>query len=346
MEEIKINTGTSESRTLLDEPIANFSKHIPSGKKVIIITDANLRKHYENLFQPYAIIEVGLGEENKTMSTIETIMGRLVELEADRSSFIVGIGGGIVCDITGFVASVYMRGLRFGFVSTSLLSQVDASVGGKNGVNYKGFKNMVGVFNQPEFVICDLDVLKTLPRDEFIGGFAEIIKHGAIKDRNLFTFIEENCNKALAFDKEVLHRMVHDSVVIKGKVVEADEHEKGERRKLNFGHTFGHALEKLTGISHGKAIGIGMMMAAEASVKLGFLDAEDAKRLEKVIAGYQLPVQLKIDKTMLLQAMRKDKKREGEGVHLVLLKGLGTAFIHTVSYKQLEEIIYDMHCCQ
>jgi 3-dehydroquinate synthase len=129
-------------------------------------------------------------------------------------------------------------------------------------------------------------------------------------------------------------------------VVEADEHEKGERRKLNFGHTFGHALEKLTGISHGKAIGVGMMMAAEASVKLGFLDAEDAEQLEKVIAGYQLPVQLKIDKTLLLQAMRKDKKREGEGVHLVLLKGLGNAFIHTVSYKQLEEIIYDMHCCQ
>jgi len=342
MEELRINTGTNISRLLVGESIANLNKYIPSGKKVIVITDCNIQKHYGKYLEDYDVIEIGLGETNKNLATIDHVMGKLVEFEADRSSFIVGIGGGIVSDVTGFAASIYMRGLPFGFVTTTLLSQVDASVGGKNGVNYKGFKNMVGVFNQPEFVIFDFDLLKTLDRQQFIGGFAEIIKHGAIKDFELFKYIEANCDKALNYDATVLLRLVRDSVAIKAKVVEQDEREKGERRKLNFGHTFGHAIEKLTAISHGQAVAIGMYMAAQASVKKGLLSSTEAERLKQLIENMQLPVSIDIDKEALFQAMKKDKKREGGNVHLVLLESLGNACVENISYNELEEIINDL----
>ena len=342
MEELRINTGTNISRLLVGESIANLNKYIPTGKKVIVITDCNIQKYYGKYIEGYDVIEIGLGEANKNLATIDYIMGKLVEFEADRTSFIVGIGGGIVSDVAGFAASIYMRGLPFGFVTTTLLSQVDASVGGKNGVNYKGFKNMVGVFNQPEFVICDFDLLKTLDRQEFIGGFAEIIKHGAIKDSGLFEYIEANCEKALNYDEAVLLRLVHDSVAIKAKVVEQDEREKGERRKLNFGHTFGHAIEKLTAISHGQAVAIGMYMAAQASVKKGLLKSVEAERLKILIEKMQLPINIDIDKKALFQAMKKDKKREGGNVHLVLLESLGNATVVNISYNELEEIINDL----
>jgi 3-dehydroquinate synthase len=210
------------------------------------------------------------------LETVTTIFNQLVDMEVDRSTLILGIGGGIVCDIAGFVASTYMRGTPFGFVSTTLLSQVDASVGGKNGVNFGGYKNMVGVFNQPEFVVCDMMLLKTLPFREIQCGFAEIIKHGAIADHRMLDFIENHRDAALDLESRIVEHLVYRSVEIKAGVVTRDEREKGERRKLNFGHTFGHAIEKLTGIPHGEAVGIGMVMAAALSVKKGLLSPVDA----------------------------------------------------------------------
>lgn len=342
VEEIRLNTGNSISRILIGEKIENIRSYIPQGKKIIVITDANIIKHYKEKLGNFDIIEIGEGEINKSLQTIDYIMGRFVELEADRSTFVVGIGGGIISDITGFAASIYMRGLRFGFVTTSLLSQVDASVGGKNGVNYKGFKNMIGVFNQPEFVICDIEMLVSLNREEYLGGYGEIIKHGAIKDASLFSYLEENYQKALQNDYDVIHRCVRDSVIIKSRVVEEDEKEKGERRKLNFGHTFGHAIEKLTGMQHGKAVAIGMNLAAQVSVKKGLLNASEAERLKKLTENLQLPVSTQIDKSQLFSAMKKDKKREGDGLHLVLLEKIGVAVVVNVSYKELEEIIHDL----
>jgi 3-dehydroquinate synthase len=187
-------------------------------------------------------------------------------------------------------------------------------------------------------------MLKTLDRNEFIGGFAEIIKHGAIKDISLFEYLEANYEKALNYDTEVLHKLVRDSIVIKSRVVEQDEREIGERRKLNFGHTFGHAIEKLISISHGQAVAIGMCFAAKASVKKGLLKQSEFDRLERLIKNMQLPVSLEMDSSKFLNAMKKDKKREGGQIHLVLLKGLGNAVVLNFSYKELEEIIYDL-CC-
>jgi 3-dehydroquinate synthase len=254
MKILEVKAESKLSKILIGEKLANLNQYI-GNRKAIIITDSNLLKHYKSFF-PFGVpvIEIGLGEKNKTLKTLELIFDKLLELETDRSTFIVAIGGGIVCDVAGFAASAFMRGLPFGFVSTTLLSQVDASVGGKNGVNFRGFKNMIGVFSQPDFVICDTELFKTLDRKEFISGFSEIIKAGAIKDLQLFDYCEKHAVEALSMNHEVLEKMVHDSVLVKAKVVEADEREKGERRLLNFGHTFAHAIEKKTGILHGEAV--------------------------------------------------------------------------------------------
>jgi 3-dehydroquinate synthase len=285
---------------------------------------------------------MGLGEKNKTLQTLENIFEEFIRMEVDRSSFLVAVGGGIVCDVGGFAASSFMRGIKFGFVSTTLLSQVDASVGGKNGVNFQGYKNMVGVFAQPQFVICDVTLFKTLDPSEFISGFAEIIKAAAIRDKDLFGYIEANASKALSYDAEVLEKIIYESVRIKAQVVQNDEKEKGERRILNFGHTFAHSIEKNLGILHGQAVSIGMVMAAKASVKLGFLSSSDADRLEKVLIDYTLPVKLDLDKGKVFDALLKDKKREGDFINLVLINGLGNAIIQKVSIKDMEEIVNDL----
>lgn len=203
---------------------------------------------------------------------------------------------------------------------------------------------MIGVFNQPEFVICDFEMLKTLEPEEYIGGFAEIIKHAAIKDIQMFEFLEQNFEKALNYNFDVIHRLVRDSIVIKSKVVEQDEREKGERRKLNFGHTFGHAIEKLTSLNHGKSVAIGMCLAARLSVVKSKLSDFEAKRLAKLIENMKLPVSLDLNMNKLFDAMKKDKKREGGDIHLVLLEGLGNAVVENFNYKYLEGIINDLYC--
>ena len=342
METKVIQTDRQQSRILLGEKISNLKNYLPTDKKVVVITDDNLYRHYHAAFDQFTIIRIGQGETNKNMDTMAFIMSQLIEMGVDRSCFVLGIGGGIVTDVAGFAASIFMRGVKFGFVSTSLLSMVDASVGGKNGVNSGGFKNMIGVFNQPEFVVCDYEMLHTLERNEFISGFAEIIKHGAIKDKDYFEYIEKNADKALAIDPEVIHELVKKSVYIKASVVEADEKEKGERKKLNFGHTFGHAIEKLTGIHHGEAVAIGMMMAVKASQKFNFISHDEAEKIKKVIELYHLPIGIDIKANDLFSAMTKDKKRDGDSISLILLKGIGSAVIHKMSYKELETLTYDL----
>lgn len=342
MKILKVKTDTHFSDILIGEKIDNLSQYIKS-KKCIIITDANLLRLYGERFpSSFPVVEIGLGEKNKTIQTLELIFDKFVEYEIDRSSFIIAIGGGIVCDVAGFAASAFMRGLSFGFVSTTLLSQVDASVGGKNGVNFRGFKNMIGVFNQPDFVICDTEMLLTLDKNEFFSGFAEIIKAGAIKNADLFDYCSENSTAALNYDMEVLNHMVSESVLIKSKVVEADEQEKGERRLLNFGHTFAHAIEKMTGILHGEAVSIGMVLAAKVSARLGMISDSDSEKIKDVLLKYNLPVVPNINISKLFSAMKMDKKREGDHIYLVLLQSIGHAVSKKVTYKKLESIVDDL----
>lgn len=339
MKKIKIHGSGSTSVILVGERITNLSSYLPHGK-VIIITDKNVHRLYHKELAGYPVIAIRLGEKNKTLQTVEYIYKKLVELEADRSTFIAGVGGGIVCDITGFAASTYMRGLRFAFVPTTLLAQVDASVGGKNGVNFNGFKNMIGVFNQPEVVICDMKLLKTLPKKEILCGFGEIVKHALIADANLFNFLEKNLRKALALNSRIIEELVYRSVIIKSDVVNQDEREKGFRRILNFGHTLGHAIEKCSDTySHGEAISIGMLAISALSVRKGLLNPEEYTRIEMLIRAIGLPVRVRIPASRIEEAMRKDKKREGKSIHVVCLKSIGNTTVEKMDVNQLPALI-------
>jgi 3-dehydroquinate synthase len=214
-------------------------------------------------------------------------------------------------------------------------------VGGKNGVNFQGYKNMVGVFSQPEFVMCDLNLLNTLPEKEILCGLAEIVKHAVIEGVDLFKYLEGHYQNALALDAGVIEKLVYDSVVIKSAIVNRDEKEKGERRKLNFGHTFGHAIEKTTGIPHGEAVSAGMVIASELSVKRGYLLAKIAERIKILLQKLKLPTSLQADRKTVLDALRKDKKRRGDHINFVLLEDIGKPFIDQISIKELESVIHD-----
>jgi len=338
MKTVKLNTPIGKSIILIGERLENIRKYLPVNMP-IIITDTNVQKHWGHYFPPGAVITIDTGEGIKTLDTLSALYEKLLELDAHRGSFVVGIGGGIVCDIAGFAASTYMRGIRFGFVSTTLLSQVDASVGGKNGVNFGGYKNIVGVFSQPEFVICDQNLLQTLPPREFRCGFAEIVKHGAIADDHLFEYLEQNWARALEHDPEVIEKVVHDSVIIKSTIVNKDATEQGERRKLNFGHTLGHAIEKVLQVPHGEAVSAGMVLASKLSELKGYLKIEDTNRLSRLLENFKLPIRLEFDRQQVLEAIGKDKKREGDSLKFVLLKKIGEAAVNRISIQEIAGVM-------
>lgn len=337
MKKLHIQGASSPSTILVGEHLKNLSRYLKTPHPVII-TDENVAHQYADQFPPGHVITIGTGEGIKTLDTVTRIYTELLNREADRSCVIVGIGGGIVCDMAGFVASTYMRGVRFGFVASTLLAQVDASVGGKNGVNFGGYKNMVGTFNQPAFVLCDWDMLHSLPETQLQCGFAEIVKHAAIADAEMFQALEQDAQKALALDPLVIERLVYDSLVIKSTFVNQDEKEAGERRKLNFGHTFGHAIEKVTGVPHGQAVSVGMVLAADISHRRGLITAREKDRLCALLEQLNLPTRITFDKDAVLEALGKDKKREKESVHFVLLNGLGRTIITEISLAELRQL--------
>jgi len=341
LKKIEIYGNTGHSQIFVGERLANLASYLDQ-KQVVIITDDNVAGIYQKEFPKADVMTIGTGEGIKTLETVEHIYRQLIELEADRSVFLLGIGGGIVCDITGFVASTYLRGVDFGYVPTTLLAQVDASVGGKTGINFTGYKNMVGVFSQPAFVICDPFVLKTLPQRELVSGFAEIIKHAAIADESYFSFLEKNVTKALALDPEILQQIIYDSVVIKADVVNRDETEKGERRKLNFGHTFGHAVEKTAGIPHGEAVSVGMIVASLLSMNKKMLTEKDVDRLKNLLVLFNLPIEIKADKAKMIDALARDKKREGDDIYFILLPGIGRAVVEKITLAELESVLHGM----
>ena len=329
------------SSIYVGERLKNLKNYLPASQ-TIIITDENIKKYYQKEFPDVPIITIGIGEGIKTLATIETILKKLMHYSCDRSSFIVGIGGGIVCDIVGFAASVFLRGVNFGFVSTSLLSQVDASVGGKNGVNLDSYKNMVGVFNQPEFVICDLDLLNTLPKKEISNGLAEIVKHSLILDKDMFNFIEANSQKALSLDYETIFRLVADSVKIKSQVVQQDEKESHVRKKLNFGHTIGHAIEKIEKKGHGQAVAMGMLAAAKFSQAKQLINHEEVSRISSVLRDLNLPTKFDYNAETIISAVSKDKKKQGNYLFYVFLEQIGKAGVKKIGFDEMNNFIYSI----
>ena len=338
MDSILVEGLTGQSEILVGESLKNLIKYI-AGKQVFIITDDHVYSIYGTRFPAFPVYSVKPGEASKNLREAERIYGWLLEKGADRNSFILGIGGGVVCDLAGFVASTYMRGLAFGFVASTLLAQVDASVGGKNGVDFQGFKNMIGTFNQPQFVICDIEMLKTLPEDELSNGFAEMIKHALIADHEKFAFMEEYAGELLKCNSELLEPLVLQSVKIKAKIVSGDEREKWERKKLNLGHTWGHAIETVTGLPHGKSIGIGLEFAARFSLYRELLSHTDYNRLVSLLKKLNLPLSADFEKEQVLEAMLRDKKKNAESIDFILMKGIGNVVIQNISLDEINEFV-------
>lgn len=343
MREVKITLEKITSTVYTGESLSTIRQFTMPANSVIV-TDGNILRHYAAMFDDYPLIEIGTGEEIKNLSTIEYIMRRMIELRCTRNTFLVGIGGGIVSDIAGFTASIFMRGIRFGFVSTSLLSQVDASVGGKNGVNIDMTKNMAGVFSQPEFVICDHRMLETLPREEYINGLAELVKTACLDSSGLYHFVHDNKEKILSMDMDTVSEAVYRCVRYKAAVVEADEKENDLRRVLNLGHTVGHAIEKVKGIKHGFAIAAGMGLALDISVKSGDTDKTSADEIKSLLKFFGLPDGIngiinKDDILAIMDAIESDKKRESDSVNFVLLKRPGEPLIKSVNFTELSDII-------
>jgi 3-dehydroquinate synthase len=241
MRSLEIRTSAGDCRIVLDGALEDAEGLRPPGRPGAVITDTTVRRLYGHRFPDLPVIEIEPGEASKDLRTVERLHRQFLDLELDRTSFVTGIGGGVVCDLTGFAASTYMRGIGFGFVPTTLLAQADAAIGGKNGVNVGRVKNVAGVFRQPEHILIDVSLLGTLPAAERLCGLAEIVKHALIAGEDLFIFLEREAAALLSLDRDVVTRVLEDSVRIKAGFVQADALEAGDRRKLNFGHTLGHA---------------------------------------------------------------------------------------------------------
>lgn len=272
------------------------------------------------------------GESHKDWPTLNLIFDRLLAERCERSTTLIALGGGVVGDMTGFAAATYQRGMPFIQVPTTLLSQVDSSVGGKTAINHPLGKNMIGAFYQPRLVLADIATLDTLPDRELRAGLAEVIKYGLIRDPAFFEWLEQNVERLLARDAEALSLAVERSCANKAEVVAADETEQGERALLNLGHTFGHAIETGMGYGvwlHGEAVAAGTLMAAELSRRLGWLNAADVERIERIFVRAGLPVAgPRLGAARYLELMSHDKKVEGGRLRLVLLRQIGKAVIH------------------
>lgn len=325
--------------TLYVDRVIDILDDILPKSRVIVITDVNIDRLYPDLVSRYEHIVIGCGEAIKSLQTIEMIYSRLMAMGADRSTFLLGIGGGIVTDITGFVAATYMRGVEFGFVSTSLLGQVDASVGGKNGVNVGGYKNMVGTFLQPRFVVSDVEMLRTLPRREFRAGMAEAVKSAIVGDAELFEFIERYADDKLYTDVEALQNIVSRSVAVKSAIVAEDEREAGRRRVLNLGHTIAHAIEKSTHeLNHGEAVAVGLSMIAHASAKLGMMLEGDAERVDALLAKLGFELELPVSLTNVLREVRYDKKKRDNIIRVVMPTAIGCCTVIEMPFDEFEEL--------
>lgn len=336
----------------LRKQVGELLKAVFNPSRVVIITHPSINLIYGEevaancIAQGWAtdIIEVPEGESSKNLGQAEKLYDRLLELNCDRKSALVALGGGVIGDLTGFVAATYQRGIPFIQVPTTLLSQVDSSVGGKTAVNHPKGKNMIGAFYQPRLVVTDLETLRTLSTKEYRAGLAEIVKYGVISDVRLFEFLETNYKKILNLDHDCLSYIIETSCAIKARVVEKDERESHHRMILNFGHTLGHAIESLTDYSsyiHGEAVAIGMVQAAELSHSMGKCSKEVPRRLEALLKNLGLPVKMPgLDSTAVIESLYHDKKTMDHKIKFILVKEMGSIeIVDQVPESEISKIL-------
>ena len=328
---------SSASTTFYFDASFEYLENLAPKENAVILTDENIFAKHKKRFKGWKVVIIKAGEQHKNQATADEVIGRMIALHADRKTMLIGVGGGIITDMAGYIAGIYMRGISFGFVPTSILAMVDACIGGKNGIDVGVYKNMVGLIRQPSFLLYDYTLLKSLPKQEWINGFAEIIKHAAIKDAAMFKLLEQYSLKDFQKNTALLNRLIRRNAMLKSKVVQEDEFEMGERKLLNFGHTLGHAIENDYQLPHGFAVAIGMVAAAKISEQ--FTGFSATERLVSTIEKYGLPVSLQFNRDKALQNMMADKKRFKNELHYVLLEKIGKAVIKPLLIEEVKEMI-------
>ena len=308
-------------------------------ERTIIISDENVALHYGQLFEGYKTFVVAAGDQSKTLETIAGLAEKLAELEAHKTTLIIGFGGGMICDLSGFLASIFMRGIDFGFVPTSLLAMVDAAIGGKNGVNMGLNKNMLGTINQPKFIAYNPTFLSSLPAQEWSSGFAEIIKYACIADEPLWHQLRTQSLSSFQNDATLLSNIIHQCVQHKNRIVLADEQEKNLRKTLNFGHTAGHAFETIYELQHGQAVALGMIVALIASEQNLHFPVHIRPQLISLLHQYGLSTKLNFDIEKVMQTLKHDKKRSNETVDFILLESIGQAKIQPLNFEEIKRAL-------
>lgn len=341
-------------KDIIDRVILLVQKN-HKATRYVIVTDSNVNRLYGQTVLDAmsqaglkaSLLEIPAGESSKNMATVMEISGKLLALGADRGTLLVALGGGVIGDLTGFIASVYMRSVPYIQIPTTLIGQVDSAIGGKTAVDLPQGKNLLGTFYQPRAVFVDLNFLDTLPDKEFNNGLAEMIKYGVIEDEKLFKTLEENMDAVKSRDSVLLLKMIETCCRIKKSIVEIDEREQGLRRILNFGHTLGHAFETVSNyeLSHGEGVALGMVAAARLSVKKHYLPESDLTRLERVIAQAGLTVRIRaaLDPKDILESLKMDKKKKDDQVQFVLVKKIGMPFVSgSVGEQLINDVLEEM----
>jgi 3-dehydroquinate synthase len=359
VESIRVRTKPNSYQVLVNAGLLRRAgrevrRGLPSpASRVFVVTSPNVRRHWGDKLEtslreakvPYEMMEMHDGEPAKRLHTVEQLAEQLVEAKADRKSLLVAFGGGVVGDCAGFLAAIFMRGIPVVQIPTTVVAQLDASIGGKTGVNLRGGKNLVGAFHQPRAVLVDPELLQTLDEREFRSGLFEALKCGVIRDRALFEFMQRHSQKILARDLKALARIIRDSVRVKADVVSADEKESGLRRILNFGHTIGHALEAATGYTHflhGEAVAWGMIAAAEIAREAGFCRPATAGQIRESVLAYGPlpPIACSVDE--VLARLQSDKKTVAGAVHFVLPQKIGRVRISNEVPSQVVRAAVEM----
>lgn len=337
-----------------EEILPEIEKLDAADKKICVVTDTNVAPLYaqkladllEGVCRSVTIYAFEAGEEHKTLDTVREAYRFLIGKGFDRKDMLLALGGGVVGDVTGYIAATYLRGVDYIQVPTTLLAQCDSSIGGKTGVDFDGFKNMVGAFKMPVLVYMNVDTLDTLSGRQFFNGFAEVMKHGLIKNEGFYTWLLDNMYEICGKDKTVLEDMIYQSCTIKKLVVEKDPYEQGDRALLNFGHTIGHAIEKAKGFEllHGECVALGCVAAAFISYKKELITAEEYYEVRDMFVPFYLPITVEgIDPEEILAYTKSDKKMEAGAIKFVLLKRIGKAFIdRTVTDEEILEAIEEI----
>ena len=349
---IPVKTSVGSYEIIIENGIlSNVSKHLKLERKVLIVTDSGVPEIYSKTIaaqcQSSYIVTFEQGEKSKNIKTFEYILSKLVEFGFTRSDCVVAVGGGVVGDLTGYVAATYMRGIDFVQIPTTLLAQADSSIGGKTGVDFDGYKNMVGAFKMPVLVYVNLNTLLTLSGREYFNGFAEIMKHGLIKDASFYEWLITNMYEICERELDVVEEMIMQSCTIKKLVVEKDPFEEGDRKLLNFGHTIGHAIEKAKGFEllHGECVALGCVAAAHISYQRELITLDEYLEVRDMFVPFYLPITIEnINPEEILEITKSDKKMQAGKMSFVLLKRIGKSMVDTtVKEEEVKAAIREIY---